>query len=176
MNRRGPFNVCATRFSINSRNYLSPQHTIDSPCFILCLQVCFEQFDASFSFRKSKLWELRSSLKETFFSAISSKRVTTLFVRSFVASEYSSCVRVVDWANHAFSRMKSHCSPFCLTKFYQPFPGTVFKLRTLCYLAKNVKEMLSTKTDSNSTAQQTRRVNRVRVTSHKFTVLKTKET
>ena len=92
-------------------------------------------------------------------SAISSKLVTNLFVRSFIANEHSSFVRVVDWANDTFSAMKSHCSHFCLTKFYQPFPGKVFKLRTFCYLAKNMKEMLSTKTDSNSTAQQMRRDN-----------------
>ena len=60
-------------------------------------------------------------------SAISSKRVTTLFVRLFIASEYSSFVRVVDWANYTFSPMKSHCSHFCFTKFYQTFPGRVFK-------------------------------------------------
>jgi len=70
-------------------------------------------------------------------------------VRSLIAREYSSFVRVVDWVNDAFSPMKSHCSHFCLTKFYQPFPGTMFKLGTFCYLAKNMKEMLSTKTDSN---------------------------
>jgi len=74
-------------------------------------------------------------------------------VRSFIASEYSSFVRVVDCADDAFSLIKFYCSHFCLTTFNQPFPGTIFKLRTSRYLAKNMKEMLSTKTDSNFTAQ-----------------------
>ena len=65
------------------------------------------------------------------------------FVRLFIASEHSSFVRIVDWANDAFSLMKSRRSHFCLTKFYQPSSGTMFKLRTFCYLAKNINEVLS---------------------------------
>lgn len=58
-NRRGSFHFWATSFSISSQNYLSPLDTFDSLCFIVCLQVDFQQFDMSFSLRKSKLSDLR---------------------------------------------------------------------------------------------------------------------
>ena len=52
----------------------------------------------------------------------------------------------VDWANHSFSVLKSHCSHVCLTQFYQPFSEKMFNLITFCYLVN--EEIYTLKTCS----------------------------
>ena len=79
----------------------------------------------------------RFVLERVNFASYGHKFEKKTFFRNFKARDSLLVHRL---SIQPFSLMKSHCSHFCLTKFYQ--------------LAKTMKEMLSTKPDTNFTAQK----------------------